>query len=188
MIAVIIWMANTIDELRGVVGEKDAQVAEIVDQYAQLYAEAQREGVEPESPAPDDVASSAPLVGAQGQPGERGLAGAPGAPGVDGAPGPVGLPGPTGGPGPAGANGERGSPGAAGPQGEPGPAGPQGEPGAQGPAGPPGPVGPPGPSGPTCPDGSTPTTTWVQTRATPDDLMSQTWQQATLCLITGGTP
>lgn len=123
--------------------------------------------------------------------GERGEPGVAGEPGPTGEPGEPGEPGPTGPPGPTGATGAPGAPGAdgdigpAGPQGDPGPAGPQGEPGSVGPIGP---AGPAGPAGPTCPAGFAPVTTYITTRTAPDDPLTQTWQQATVCLTSGGTP
>lgn len=193
VIACVVWMTNTNNDLRSVVKAKDEQVAALVDQYAQLYEEAQRQGVEPEAPAPADVAEDVP-VGVQGAAGEPGPVGPPGA---DGEPGPTGPPGPAGTPGGAGINGLDGQRGGAGPKGDTGPAGPAGEPGAAGPPGPQGepgvqgPAGPAGPTGPACTDGSTPSLTWITTRANPDNPLSQTWQQATVCLATpsnGGTP
>lgn len=170
--------------------EERAQQASEIDALEAAVAEANAR-LSAAGEAPVDVPpSSAPE---RGERGEQGATGVPGPPGEAGEPGPAGEPGATGAVGPAGVAGsvgERGPTGAAGAQGEPGPAGPQGDPGVQGPAGPVGPAGPAGPAGPTCPDGSTPSLTWITTRTNPDDPLSQTWQQATVCLATtsnGGT-
>lgn len=151
------WMANTIDDLREQINEKDAQVSEIVDQYAELYAQAEREGVEPSTQQPADVAEDTAVTpgatgatGAAGKPGPKGDMGEPGRQGPPGPAGPTGPAGAPGGPGRPGADGDAGAagsdgaPGAAGEAGAPGPQGPPGEAGAVGPAGP---TGAPGPNG-----------------------------------------
>lgn len=178
------WMANTIDDLREQINEKDAQVSEIVDQYSELYAQAESEGIEPSTQQPDAVAEDAEALrgatgatGAEGRQGPQGDMGEPGRQGPQGETGATGAPGAT---GPAGARGLAGSPGADGAtgadgaQGAPGP-GPtdaqvaaavsaycaargecMGSPGAEGGQGAPGPSGPPGEPGPACPDGYSP--------------------------------
>lgn len=163
-----IWMARTNGHLRERLAEQDGAVLELVDQYAALYDEATRGGVEPDAPAPADVEGA--VVASPGLPGERGpvgpvgpagLPGEPGGPGPQGVPGPVGepgfpgrgLPGPAGSdgaPGPSGGDGDdgtSGADGAPGPAGPAGPAGQEGAPGAPGAAGTPGPSGEPGTDG-----------------------------------------
>lgn len=166
VIAGMVWMANTIDELRRSVADKDSQVSEIVDQYAELYAQAEQEGVDPSTEQPQDVAEDAAAQrgatgatgavgkqglkgdmgepGRQGPKGEPGTTGAPGAPGATGRPGVDGDAGAAGSDGAPGVNGEPGAQGAPGPQGEPGAPGAQGPPGATGPVGEPGAPGAPG--------------------------------------------
>lgn len=144
----MVWMANTIDELRRSVADKDAQVSDLFDQYTALYAQAEEEGLEPSTVEPNDVAGEVRSVpgpagepGSVGAPGPRGPQGETGPAGDIGTPGATGPAGASGGRGPAGQDGSDGTPGAAGAQGEPGPAGPQG------PAGPAGASGSPGPAG-----------------------------------------
>lgn len=179
------WMATMVRDLRL---ESDAR-QEVIDglaaDYAALYAQAQAEGVEPDAPAPAEVAE----VIRQGERGE------PGATGPRGEQGPTGPMGWAGAPGVAGPAGVQGATGATGPQGATGPAGPAGEPGPEGPQGPPGPAGadstvpgpagppgPTGPAGPSCPEGATRTTVSVEIRTDPNDLLSQEWRLVTLCL------
>ncbi|WP_208012584.1 hypothetical protein [Cellulomonas shaoxiangyii] len=166
----------------------EAAVAESSRRYAELYEQAVEQGVKPDTPAPNVLPT--PARGDRGEPGSSGARGTEGPPGPAGEPGPAGPPGPSGAassPGERGAGGPPGPAGATGPTGAPGPPGPQGpagEPGAAGPAGevgPPGTDGPAGPPGPTCPDGTTLTTLAVDTRATPDDLLSQQWRTVALC-------
>lgn len=173
------WMAHTINDLREEGFTRQATIERLAADYADLYAEAQRQGVEPEAPAPEDVAREAESKA--GPPGDRGPRGEPGADGTDGAAGDDGEPGEPGAPGPrgpAGVAGERGIPGDTGPMGPPGPAGVDGAPG---PTGPPGPAGAVGPAGAACPDGTTPTTYWVQTRTDPMLPTTQQWRQAAVC-------
>lgn len=173
------WMATTIDSLRSEGDQRQAVIDQLTTQYADLYAEAQREGLEPSAPEPDEVAQQAEaVVGPQGERGPKGEPGAVGDAGRDGEPGPPGPPGEAGPRGPAGVTGERGIPGDTGPMGPPGL---DGAPGPQGPAGPAGPAGPPGPAGATCPDGTTPLDVWVQTRTDPMLPTTQQWRHATIC-------
>lgn len=173
--------------------ERDQQSAEI-DALQSAIEEANAR-LEDSGGTPVDIPESREVErGEPGDPGAEGPTGAQGEPGETGAPGPVGEPGPpgaTGPTGPTGSAGADGKPGLPGPRGEAGPAGASGEAGPAGPAGPEGPTGatgPSGPPGPTCPDGSAPTATYITTRTNPDDPLTQAWQQATICLTTGGAP
>lgn len=121
-------------DLRHTLDDNQAAMAVLVDQYADLYAQAQREGVNPTAPEPDDLASAlpAPVPGAQGEPGRppthlevlaavasycdsRGNCR-----GQTGATGPSGPAGPQGGAGERGADGAQGATGAAGSNGKDG--------------------------------------------------------------------
>lgn len=159
IVAGALALSSTIANLRETAGEQELALARLTDDYARLYAEAQASGVEPEAPAPEDVAESLPMpvpgargadgpVGPRGETGTTGPRGPQGEPGPKGDPGPQGATGATGAAGTAGARGEAGSAGAKGDAGAAGAPGPQGEPGPQGPAGPPGDIGPVGPAGP----------------------------------------
>ncbi len=154
-----VWMVVTINDLRGVVQDRQTRLDSLNEQYRSLFEQAEQGGVKPSTVRPEDVDIPDPLPGPQGERGERGprgmpgesVTGPPGPPGQDGVdgesivgpPGPPGPPGEsiTGPPGPAGEDGESivGPPGAAGPPGKdstvPGPPGPAGERGPAGPAG-----------------------------------------------------
>jgi hypothetical protein len=160
VIAVVIWVSRTNESLRAELNERDGQIVGLLDQYAELYAQATQEGVDPSTEQPEDVAEQTQpargatgATGAAGRAGPKGDMGEPGRQGPAGPPGPVGPPGAAGG---AGASGKDGARGSAGTEGTPGPAGevgPAGPPGPTGPTGETGPVGPPGSSGPPGPMG-----------------------------------
>ena len=144
------WMANTINELRAENAARQATLDLLVRDYADLYRQAQAEGVDPESPTPGEVSQQAGPrgeAGPQGPVGPQGPQGLRGETGSTGAPGPAGPTGPTGPPGPAGRDGSTGATGSSGSDGA------AGADGATGPAGPPGPVGPAGTPGATGPQG-----------------------------------
>lgn len=136
----LILVAQSNADLRHTLNENQAAMAVLVDQYADLYAQAQAEGVNPDAPEPEklDEVLPTPLSGAQGEPG-RPPTGFEIATAVEsycdsrgncrGAPGPPGPSGPGGPQGPQGGAGERGSDGA---QGAPGSAGANGKDGAPG--------------------------------------------------------
>lgn len=127
-------MAASNADLRHTLDDNQAAMAVLVDQYADLYAQAQAEGVNPDAPEPEDVAESLPTPAV----GERGPAGpGPSASevlfavtaycdsrgncrGPAGSPGPGGAKGEPGEPGPTGQTGADGATGARGPQGEQG--------------------------------------------------------------------
>lgn len=190
--ALLIWVLDR--QADG--AEERARQSAAIDSLAESLSEANdRLTAVGETPvAVPDTPKPTPERGERGESGQPGPAGPTGPPGPKGEPGKDGTPGSAGlqgSAGAAGADGKAGATGPAGPKGEPGPAGPQGEPGAQGPVGPAGPPGAQGEAGPTCPDQSQPTTVWVGTRDNPDDITSQGWRQAVLCVIgttTGGTP
>lgn len=150
-----IWMSRTNASLRAELNERDGQIVDLLDQYAELYAQAENEGVNPSTEQPDDVAQE--TEGARGATGAPGATGRPGPKGDMGEPGRQGPPGPPGEPGSGGSPGPAGRPGAdgdAGPTGSDGTPGEPGPPGVPGPAGPVGPTGPAGPAGPTGPAGA----------------------------------
>lgn len=169
-------LATAGDRRQAQITEQQATITDLVDQYAELYAQAQEQGVKPTTPAPQSLPAQT-IRGERGERGEQGIKGPVGAVGPAGA---AGEPGPTGPPGPVGATGAAGSPGA---RGDTGPQGPAGEQGPQGEPGPVGPPGPPGAAGPTCPEGATPTTVYVQTREDANLPTSQAWRLATLCVV-----
>lgn len=124
-------------DLRRTIAENQAAMAVLVDQYADLYAQAQAEGVNPDAPEPEklDEVLPVPLSGAQGEPGRppthlevlaavtsycdsRGNC--RGQPGATGATGPVGPAGVQGGAGERGSDGAQGATGAAGSNGKDG--------------------------------------------------------------------
>lgn len=151
-----IWMSRTNESLRTELNERDGQIVDLLDQYAELYAQAEKEGVNPSTEQPAEVAESAPgsrgapgAAGATGRPGPKGDMGEPGRQGPPGTPGATGATGPAGEDGATGPAGAAGSDGAAGEAGAPGPAGEVGAPGPPGPPGPPGATGPAGAPGPT---------------------------------------
>jgi len=157
-----VWLVTTINDLRGVVQDRQTRLDRLNEQYRDLFEQAEQEGVKPTTVRPEDVDVPDPLPGPQGERGERGPAGVAGTPGVPGPAGPpgedgrdgqdgesiVGPPGPpgppgesiTGPPGPAGRDGQDGARGADGESitGPPGPAGRDGQDGARGEPGPPG--------------------------------------------------
>lgn len=144
------WVVLTAQDLAAAGAARQQTLDLLVHQYAELYEQAEEEGVNPDTPEPSEIAEQ--VVPTQGLTGARGDMGEPGRTG------PQGEPGATGEPGPSGATGASGPSGSAGANGEPGPAGPQGPAGADGAAGPAGADGAPGP---TCPDGSTLVEAWV---------------------------
>ena len=160
-----IWLVSTINTLQSEARARQERIDELTDQYVELYAQAEAEGVTPRTVQPDEVRDDEPRRGERGATGERGprgFDGPPGPPGRDGrdgangqdgsdsAPGLMGLAGQAGAPGAPGAPGlpgDRGPAGPAGATGDPGPAGPAGPAGQDGAPGPAGPAGAPGPAG-----------------------------------------
>lgn len=187
VVAGFVWNAATINDLRGVVQDRQARLDGLNEQYRDLYAQAEEEGVRPRTVDPGEIELPDPVPGPQGERGEtgprglmglRGPAGEPGEPGEPGPAGPAGPPGSPGEPGPPGADGtdgaegaegvdgEPGAPGTPGPPGPPGDPGPAGDRGPAGERGPQGEVGPPGPTGPPGEDGRTLTAITCQEDAT----------------------
>ena len=123
-------------EMRAVVAQKDATIAELRLEVHKLISEFR----EFQTMQQEDIAVALARVkdGAPGPPGEAGPAGPAGPPGPQGEVGAVGEQGPVGPPG---------EPGTVGPEGMPGPQGGKGIDGIDGKPGPVGPVGPPGDKG-----------------------------------------
>jgi hypothetical protein len=151
-----LWRANTLSELRGVLGDIQGRA---VDFQLGWKRDADR-GLERQSKVVDRLETfTQPPPGERGErgppgvQGERGEPGDPGQPGATGAEGPIGPQGPQGERGPQGARGESGLAGAPGEIGAMGQQGPQGERGPQGARGEPGQAGLPGEVGPAGPQG-----------------------------------
>lgn len=160
-VGVVAWQAITIQQQRTALMDQYDAHTQLVDQYADLYMQAQSEGVDPDTAEPGDLPDPAasPAAGPQGVQGPRGLPGPQGPVGPPGRQGDPGIPGPMGLIGPEGPRGMDGQPGPTGERGAPGAAGADGLNGAPGPAGamgPAGPVGPPGPAGPAGKDSTVP--------------------------------
>src|SRR5690606_33835815 len=130
------WMLSTINDLRGIIQDRQARLDDLNEQYRKLFEEAEQEGIRPSTVRPEDIPDMDPIPGPRGERGDRGERGSPGPPGPTGPPGP---------PGPPGADGQDGADGSDGSTGEHGPAGPPGPSGGRGPQGESGPAGERGP-------------------------------------------
>lgn len=192
VVTVLGWTVLTAQDLAARGRERQDTFNHLLQQYADLYEQAQQEGVRPDTDAPSTFPTALPGVkgdtganGPKGDPGPQGLPGVNGQKGDPGSTGPQGIPGETGASGAPGAPGAAGATGAKGDTGDQGPAGPpgaQGEPGPAGPQGPQGAAGADGQAGATCPTGFTPTSTYVQTRSDPQNPLTQDWSLSTICV------